>query len=187
MGAGAGTPEIPFATTAYVTYGTASGVDYPGGLPWTLGDRFVDKRGRIFILWKLDTDLTNDTTAAGEVGCLGAGGMWTQKIANGLDGTNPIFCGLAMAGIPESSTTVTVRWGLFLVKGRGTATITDGNVAAGDSVIVNQASAGAIIEYDETSTGLAAAKNGVTFVGVAYADDVSTTSCDISVASHLFG
>lgn len=187
MGAGAGLPEIPFPTTAYVTYGTASGVDYPGGLPWTLGDRFVDKRGRIFILWKLDTDLTNDTTAAGEVGYLGAAGMWTQKVANGLDGTSPIFAGMTEAIVPESTSTTTVRAALFLVKGRGTCTITDGNVAAGDPLIVNQASAGAVIEYDETATNLAASKSGQSHVGIAMADDVSTTSCDIFVGSVIFG
>ena len=186
MGAGAGIPEIPFALTAVVTSGTASGVDY-ATLPWTLGDRFCDSRGRIFCIWKADTDLTNDTFAVGETAYLGAAGMATNKVANGLDGTNPIFAGLAMAVLPESTSTTTVRHGLFLVNGRGTATITDGNVAAGDSVIVNQASAGAIIEYDETATNLAAAKHGVSFVGVAMADDVSTTSCDVYVKSQVFG
>lgn len=178
MGAGAGLPEIPFPVDQVVTALDPS---------WTLGDRFVDRRGRIFILWKIDSDLTNNTTASGEVGYLGAGGMWTQKVANGLDGTNPIFAGMAEGILAESTGSTTIRYGLFLVRGRGTATITDGNVAAGDSVIVNQASAGAIIEYDETATNLAAAKHAASFVGVAMADDVSTTSCDIYVASQLFG
>ena len=186
MGAGL-FPEIPFDPSTFVTTGTAVGVDYPNGLPWTLGDRFCDKRGRIFVLWKVDSDLTNDTTVTGEVGYLGAGGMWTQKVANGLDGTNPIFAGMSQGTIPESTSTTTVRNGLFLVKGRGTATITDGNVDAGDSLIVNQASAGAIIEYDETATNLVAAKSNASFFGVALAADVSTTSCDVYVASNLFG
>jgi hypothetical protein len=147
----------------------------------------VDSRGRIFCLWKIDSDLTNNATASGEVGYLGAAGMWTQKIANGLDGTSPIFAGMALGVLPESTSTTTIRYGLFLVKGRATATITDGNVAAGDPLIVNASSAGAVIEYDETATNLAASKSGQSHVGIAMADDVSTTSCDIFVGSQIFG
>lgn len=178
MGAGAGIPEIPFAVDQVVTALDPS---------WTLGDRFVDSRGRIFCLWKIDSDLTNDTFASGQVSYLGAAGMATNKVANGLDGTNPIFAGLALGSLAESTGSTTIRYGLFLVKGRATASITDGNVDAGDTIIVNQASAGAIIEYDETATNLAAAKHTASLVGVALAADVSTTSCDIFVASQIFG
>ena len=179
MGAGAGIPEIPFPVDQVVTALDPS---------WALGDRFCDKKGRIFVLWQIDSALINNTSASGEVGTLKASHVWTNDVSEGLfSGTYPVFAGMALGALPESTSTTTIRYGLFLVKGRATATITDGNVAAGDTVIVNQASAGAIIEYDETATNLAAAKHSASLVGVAMADDVSTTSCDIYVASQIFG
>lgn len=187
MGAGAGLPEIPFPVTSVVTTGTASGVDYPNGLPWNLGDRFVDNRGRIFALWKIDPALTNNATASGEVMVLKANHTVTNDVSDGLDATSPIFAGVALGALDESSTTTTVRHGLFLVKGRCTVTITDGNVAASDILIVNTSVDGGCIEIDETATNLAANKTSSSFVGVALADDDGNNDCDVYVSSFLFG
>jgi hypothetical protein len=177
-----------------------AGADGFPGIPWkvdqvatsitgyTLGDRFVDERGRIFILWQIDPALINNTAASGEVGVLKASHVWTNDVSDGIpDGTSPIFAGMALGALAESTSGGTTRYGLFLVNGRATATITDGNVAAGDLVRLNASSDGAIIEYDETATNLAANIVGPQHVGFALADDVSTTSCDIYVSSFLFG
>lgn len=177
MGAGAGIPEIPFPVDQVVTALDPS---------WALGDRFCDKRGRIFVLLLIDPALTRNASASGEVGVLKAAHTWTNDVSDALlSSTYPIFAGMALGALAESTSTTTLRYGLFLVNGRATATITDGNVVAG-SIVALSSTDGGIIELDETAQGATTGAMFSALVGVALADDVSTTSCDIYVHSSYF-
>lgn len=178
MGAGAGLPEIPFPVDQVVTALDPS---------WNLGDRFVDSRGRIFCLWKIDPALTRDTFATGEVAVLKANHTVTNDVSDAANATYPTFAGIALGSLAESTSTTTVRYGLFLVKGRATVTLTDGNAVLASAFMlqVNTSVDGGCIPVDETATNLADGSK-VMFVGHALADD-SSTSCDVYVASAIFG
>lgn len=189
-------PETPFDPTGTgVTSGTAAGVHYPNGLPWPLGSRFCDKKGRIFILWQVSTTLgaaavpgplTSSVLSTGETVVMKASNVATNDVSDGIDSTSPIFGGVNLGTVPASTSTTTVYNQLFLVKGRCTVTATDGNVDAGDILAVSTSVDGACIEIDETSTGLAACRASSSFVGYALATD-ATYSCDVFVSSVLFG
>jgi hypothetical protein len=177
-----------------------AGADGFPGIPWkvdqvatditgyTLGDRFVDERGRIFILWQIDPALINNATASGEVGVLKASHVWTNDVSDSLiDSTSPIFAGVALGAHAESTSGGTTRYALFLVKGRCTLTTTDGNVAAGDQLCLNTSVDGGVIEIDETSTALTGNRMIAEYVGVALADDDGNNDVNAYVASQIFG
>jgi hypothetical protein len=171
-----GFPGIPFKVDQVATSITG----------YNLGDRFVDERGRIFILWQIDPALINNTAATGEVGVLKAGHVWTNDVSDSLiDATSPIFAGMALGSLAESTSGGTTRYGLFLVKGRATATISSGSVAAGDQLCLDTSVDGAVIEIDETSTALTGNRTVAEYVGVALADE-SAAATDMYVASQIF-
>lgn len=179
MGAGAGLPEIPFPVDQVVTALDPS---------WALGDRFVDSRGRIFCLWQIDPALTRNTFATGEVAVLKAAHVVTNDVSDASNATYPTFAGMALGSLPESTSTTTTRYGLFLVKGRATATLTDGNAVLASAFLlgVNTSVDGGCVPIDETSAALAIGSVNPMLVGHALADD-SSTSCDVYVASQIFG
>ena len=179
MGAGAGLPEIPFPVDQVVTALDPS---------WNLGDRFVDSRGRIFCLWQIDPALTRNTFATGECAALKASGVVTNDVSDASNATYPTFAGMALGSLPESTSTTTTRYGLFLVKGRATATLTDGNVVLASAFLLglNTSVDGGCIPIDETSAALAFGLLEAMTVGHALADDVST-ACDVYVSSKVFG
>lgn len=180
-------PQIPFPVTEVRTTGTASGVDFPNGFPWNYGDRFCDERGRIFAFWKIDPALTNNTFASGECAALKASHTVTNDVSDASNATYPTFAGVALGSLPESTSTTTVRAGLFLVNGRATVTITDGNAVLASAFMLqlNTSVDGGCIPVDETATNLADGSK-VMFVGHALADD-SGNSCDVFVKSAVFG
>lgn len=171
-------PQIPFPVDQVVT-----ALDKG----WTLGDRFVDNRGRIFCLWQIDPALTNNTFATGEVAVLKASHVVTNDVSDASNATYPTFAGLALGSLAESTGSTTIRYGLFLVNGRATVTITDGNAVLASAFMlqVNTSADGGCLPVDETATNLAAGSE-VMFVGHALADD-SGTSCDVWVKSKVFG
>ncbi len=183
-------PQIPFAVTTVVSSGTDSGVDYYAAsgtaFPWAFGARFCDEQGRIFIFLKISAALTNNATAIGEAGSLMAAHVWTNDVSDAANSTYPTFAGLALGVLAESTSTTTVRAGLFLVNGRANG-ITDGNavLATANQLQLNTSSDGALIPVDETATNLA---NGSLqmFAGTALADDVGTV-VDMYVKSLIFG
>lgn len=172
-------PAIPFPVDQVTT-------DITGH---TLGNRYVDARGRIFVLWQIDPALTRDTFATGEVAVLKANHVVTNDVSDGVDATYPVFAGVALGSLAESTGTTTVRYGLFLVKGRATLTITDGNVvlATANLLAVDTGVDGGCLAIDETSTGLTAARTTSGIVGVALADDDANNDVNAFVSSVLFG
>lgn len=180
-------PQIPFPVNQVWKTGTDSGVD-TATLPWELGSRFVDEKGRIFVLLKIDPALINNTAATGECGALKAAHTWTNDVSDASNATYPTFAGVALGSLPESTSTTTVRHGLFLVNGRATVTITDGNVVLASAFLLglNTSVDGGCLPIDETSAALAfGLLEGMT-VGHALADDVGN-SCDVWVKSKVFG
>lgn len=182
-----GYPAIPFKIDATVTTGTASGVEYPNGFPWNYGDKFSDERGRVFVFLKIDPALTNNASASGECGSLKAAHTWTNDVSDASNSTYPTFAGVALGVLPESTSTTTVRAGLFLVHGRCTVTATDGNVvlASAFELGLNTSVDGGCLPIDETSTALADGAARVMYVGQALADDVGN-ACDVMVNSLVF-
>lgn len=180
-------PQIPFPVDQVVTTGTDSGVSHPNGFPWNYGARFCDNEGRIFIFLKLDPALINNTAATGECGALKASHTWTNDVSDASNATYPTFAGVALGSLPESTSTTTVRAGLFLVNGRATVTITDGNAVLASAFLLqlNTSVDGGCIPVDETATNLAEGAR-VMQVGHALADDVGN-SCDVWVKSEIFG
>jgi hypothetical protein len=176
-------PNIPFSIDK--TMDLTAGASLPAGC--VLGRRYIEpETGRIFILWKIDPALTRDTFATGETASLKASHTVTNDVSDALDATSPHFAGVALGSLAESTSGTTDRYGLFLVNGRCTVTITDGSADAGDMLMLNTSVDGGCIEFDETSTALAGNIATSKFVGVAFAAD-SGNSCDVYVKSVLFG
>ena len=171
-------PMIPFPVDQVITALPAGHV---------LGNRYVDSRGRIFCLWQIDPILIRDTFATGEVAVLKAAHTVTNDVSDALfDATSPIFAGVALGSLAESTGTTTLRYGLFLVKGRATLTLSGGSVVAGDLLALDTAVDGGVIEFDETSTALTGNRTTAEFVGVALADEAAQAT-DAYVCSNLFG
>lgn len=154
-----GFPMIPFRTSAVVTRGTASGVDYPDGFPWALGTVFADADGKLYAFWEIATALTNDTFANNEV-CYPTTtiGVVTNTVANAVESsTYPICAGVARGSLAESTSTTTVRAGLFQIFGRGTVVNSATDATIGERMICDTGANGGAIK----SAGSATSADGI--------------------------
>lgn len=115
----------------------------PKGL--NAGDEREDKdTGKWFKFVSLDTDLTNNALAVGEVViAMATANRGTNKIANGVD-ADPIPLGIAMYAAAESASTTVLNYCWLQISGRNSTVKKDGNaVTAGNCVGASGATAGA--------------------------------------------
>lgn len=144
-----------------------------------LGDLFIDKQGREFALWQIDTALINDTFANGELAYLKASHVVTNDVSDAIDGADdPVCAGVACGSLAESTSGGTTRYGLFLVRGRHTAVKTNGDddIAAGDMLTIDTANDGGCNSIDPDGETIDPARVGRGRVGVALADDVDAAN-----------
>jgi hypothetical protein len=178
MGAGAGIPEIPFAVDQVVTALDPS---------WNLGDIFCDNRGRRFALWQIDPALINNTFASGELCYLKAARVVTNDVSDGIDATYPIVAGVAQGSLPESTSTTTIRYGLFLIEGVATIKTSGADdIAIGENLIAIASNDGGCDGAAQSATS-ADAWLTVAKVGTALAaDDNDANTVLAMVAVGLF-
>lgn len=157
-----------------------------------VGDIRVDNKGRKFQLWKLSSDLTNNTTAANEVAVREASNVVTNKPANGLDTTNCIAAGVFTGAIAESSGTTASTQKYVWVLIHGVTTIKtngDDDIAAGDELIPDASNGGCCDSFAPTSTNPTAndlAKMLHSVFATALAADVDASNT-VSALVHVRG
>lgn len=123
---------LPFTSGAAYATGTTTGL--------IVGKTYMDESTGYEYVWtQMHTDMTNDTSAVGEIAVQVSAtqkGIVTNKASVGLDTTYPIGLGIFISIIPESTATTTY-YGWVIKQGYVATLLNDGtDQTVGDNLYV---------------------------------------------------
>lgn len=137
-------------------------------------ERFDQTTGKWYKLQKLDTDLTGDTTAAGQVALVaGTAGQVTQKVANGIDATNPVAAGVFAGACAESASASAYNYAWVQIAGPCTVNKDGNSIAVGDVIQADASTAGgckALADATSVTGAILKASMGIALAGALAGD-----------------